>query len=1286
LADYPGNTFISGSGYFLNAAEVKSLVQRKREIRYDIIDDVSVGLMLEEHEVLPQFLTIVTPDQSITEIKKQIRESNAGHVRLQHFPLEKAQELWEHMALGQLWGVMPLRRESDRIYKIYFPLFDHIEAKSNEVRLTHEGLSQHPRVSLVDNPESADYLFFCNNHLVHHCPFHVQFTALKDKYKQKTVMLDYSDHSDYLFDQMDFSWKLYFKRSVVNRRKSQIEDYGDLPVLTTAYCVLDAVVNPPENHGADRSIAVACLFDDGVIDNPCHRRVRAPLLRFARKLNARYEFPMQIGVVSETGPVGRSGLNEQYKACLFDSKIILHANPDDWEGDCRTWEALCSGALVFIDRMCQPIENPLVDGEHCIFYDLTVEGQEELERKILYYLQHDDERERIGQQGREFVLARHRSIDRVNRIIDELEADEADIEEMNQLLELQGQQMIAQTEFSDDSCETLPDIILAVATGYTEVNEYSQFISTLRATGATCPVFIGIFDGPEYEPVKQYLLDNGINYFFVEPFEPIEKIVNGYRFELYRQWLGSLDFRYALLLDLRDSYFQLDPFADIEYAMQDCDLYLMSEFMYLTVGNHPNGLNYHLVEAPYGKQAADEIADKAIINCGAVLGNKTAIMCLLETVASLAIEQNYQFVDQGMFNYLAYNGKLDDCGRIKITRAGKSVVNNCGFTELDRLCENRPLTKEEEEEIDFIPRDEHGRLKLYRNDAGWVLDDSGDVSRVVHQYDRYLPEIGSFVDKLSRYQHPDNVYLPQYGAPYRAEKFILFDNTGLSSAAIQALVSKIQALPVHRKPLILQDGDLDQGFLFSYGVLYNDLLFEPEEFRQAFASNMLDPELLDSFCEKWGYEVIPAQGERDIVVTIATGYTQINQYSQFISTLRGTGATCPVFIGIYDGPEYEPVKKYLLDNAINYFFVEPIEPGVKIVNGYRFEQYRQWLGALDFRYALLMDFRDAYFQLDPFLDIEDAMCDCDLYLMSEFEFLTVGNHPNGMNYNWVAAAFGREAADNIADEVILNSGAILGNKSAMMSFLEKIAGVTREQDYEFADQGTLNYLGHHGKLDHCGRIKITRAGKSVVNNCGFTELDLLRENRPLSKEEEAKIDFIPRDEHGRLKLYRNDAGWVLDDNGEVSRVVHQYDRYVPEIGDFVDELSRYQHPDNVYLPQSGAPYRAEKFILFDHIGLSSSAIQALVSKIQALPVHHKPLILQDGDFDQGFLFSYGVLYNDLLLESKEFRQAFVSNSLDPGLFDSFCKKRGYKPIYVQEEELLSGFPGWVNPVVLRLQG
>ena len=103
LDGYEGNTFISGSGYFLSAEEVKSLVRRKNQIRYDIVDDVSMGLMFPTHEVLPKFSKCANRDSSIEKIQKVIRNNDACHIRLRHFPLALAQELWQKLSTDDVW-------------------------------------------------------------------------------------------------------------------------------------------------------------------------------------------------------------------------------------------------------------------------------------------------------------------------------------------------------------------------------------------------------------------------------------------------------------------------------------------------------------------------------------------------------------------------------------------------------------------------------------------------------------------------------------------------------------------------------------------------------------------------------------------------------------------------------------------------------------------------------------------------------------------------------------------------------------------------------------------------------------------------------------------------------------------------------------------------------------------------------------------------------------------------------------------------------------------------------
>ncbi len=728
------------------------------------------------------------------------------------------------------------------VYKIYFPLFDHVESESNEMRLTHEGLLAHPQVTLVDRPESADYLILCQNHLIGHCPFHAQFRPIKDRYKDRTILLDYGDDPHLIFDADDFRWKLYFKRSCVDRVAGKAMDYAGLRVIPTAYCVVNDMAEPPAHHDHTRHLDVSCLFDDYVTESDHFKRGRGRLLRFARQFSAGRRLVAQIGTVSNCGSDGRSAIHPAYKQCLYDSKVVLHANPDWWEGDARTWEALASGALVFVDRMSAPITHPLIDGQHLIFYDFTDEGLARLEEKIVHYLGDAPERERLGTQGRDFVLTHHRSINRVNAIVSELSR--------------------TSVHAGISTADPPPiDVIVTIATGYHDVWPYRHFISTLRRSGATCPVLMGISDGPEYERVKRYLLKHGVNYFLVPPLSPPGKVVNGYRFELYRQWLRNLDFRYALMIDFRDVFFQRDPFANADRFMEDCDLYLMSEFQLLTLGNHPNGMNYAWIAEPFGTPAADAIADQVILNSGAILARRGAALKFLDTCADMSARQDFAFADQGTLNYLAHNGRLNHCGRIKVARAGLSVVNNCGFTEIDLLQRSRPITAEEADRIAFIPRDQHGRLKLYRDRDGWVLDDDGNISYAVHQYDRFSPDIDEFLLQLSSHRYPDQVFVNSGSRSYAGERYTLSSSAGLRPDAVSLLIGKIRSLSVGRKPLLLLDATFKRGFVFAYGILNNELLFEPEPFRRRFFDASDDSAKCTRFCERWGYEAVFVEEE-----------------------------------------------------------------------------------------------------------------------------------------------------------------------------------------------------------------------------------------------------------------------------------------------------------------------------------------------------------------------------------------------------------------------------------------
>tara|TARA_E500000178_G_scaffold246615_1_gene243223 strand:- start:9407 stop:9847 length:441 start_codon:yes stop_codon:yes gene_type:complete len=126
-----------------------------------------------------------------------------------------------------------------------------------------------------------------------------------------------------------------------------------------------------------------------------------------KKYIGRVDCPNRYGVVSI-----------EYFKILKTSKIIVTANPSNWEGDFRLWEALLMGNLVLCDKMLLPskIKYPLENIKHLVYYS----SSQELEYLINYYMNNENERIKIGKEGREYVLKYHKFSDRVDEVIDNL--------------------------------------------------------------------------------------------------------------------------------------------------------------------------------------------------------------------------------------------------------------------------------------------------------------------------------------------------------------------------------------------------------------------------------------------------------------------------------------------------------------------------------------------------------------------------------------------------------------------------------------------------------------------------------------------------------------------------------------------------------------------------------------------------------------------------------------------------------------------------------------------------
>jgi hypothetical protein len=117
-------------------------------------------------------------------------------------------------------------------------------------------------------------------------------------------------------------------------------------------------------------------------------------------------------IVGNKGKKGRNGISHEYIRALLEFKIVVLAQRDRWEDHLRLFEAMTSGALVISD---QALDFPwgVVDTETIVVY----KTMEEMQDKILYYLDHREERLRIARAGRDLALNHHRERHRYEDLI-----------------------------------------------------------------------------------------------------------------------------------------------------------------------------------------------------------------------------------------------------------------------------------------------------------------------------------------------------------------------------------------------------------------------------------------------------------------------------------------------------------------------------------------------------------------------------------------------------------------------------------------------------------------------------------------------------------------------------------------------------------------------------------------------------------------------------------------------------------------------------------------------------
>jgi Glycosyl transferases group 1 len=133
---------------------------------------------------------------------------------------------------------------------------------------------------------------------------------------------------------------------------------------------------------------------------------------FGKENNHNHSYNSFVGVAGMLAKGGRQGVSNKYLEILLKTKIYVISQRALWEDHYRLFEGLVSGTMVLMDRMLS-LPAGLKNGTSVVEYT----SADDLVAKVVYYLEHPEEREAIATAGRSIAMSRHRSWHRVEDLI-----------------------------------------------------------------------------------------------------------------------------------------------------------------------------------------------------------------------------------------------------------------------------------------------------------------------------------------------------------------------------------------------------------------------------------------------------------------------------------------------------------------------------------------------------------------------------------------------------------------------------------------------------------------------------------------------------------------------------------------------------------------------------------------------------------------------------------------------------------------------------------------------------
>ena len=316
---------------------------------------------------------------------------------------------------------------------------------------------------------------------------------------------------------------------------------------------------------------------------------------------------------------------------------------------------------------------------------------------------------------------------------------------------------------------------------------------------------------------------------------------------------------------------------------------------------------------------------------------------------------------------------------------------------------------------------------------------------------------------------------------------------------------------------------------------------------------------------------IASSTSKDVNVVIATafaihraGEAGIDTYQKFLYTLRQHFSGPIVIFVEMESPEepMPPVFKKLCSRlGVSLEFMdeevvwEPKYERWRLANGDRgfrsmLRKRFRWSAEVcarmtDTGKCLMTDFRDVFFQADPFLHVPK---DVDMLLAQEPTGPMGLTLAEDVDYDaeWIRTCYGDDALAKIGDQPIICAGTIIGTPKALRVYHDEI--FLADALEECNDQGILNYKWYTGELgrvfwQHELNVQVEPFGFGSVATVGV--LDSKCSSSTIDKTDSCESE----------KMIDLESGLFLNKDGSVPAIIHQWDR-VPALVDILEKRVR----------------------------------------------------------------------------------------------------------------------------------